>query len=135
MPLDSGDPHAEFDPRRAASERRYMGELGQRLRTIREERDLTQHALAKVSGIAADMISRLENGHYTTPGLRTLLRLADALGVGVAELLPETLHEDLVSRETHLRARLSAAAKQAGVDELEMIVGIVDVILVRRPRE
>ena len=135
MPLDSGDPHAEFDPKRSASERRYMGELGQRLRTIREERDLTQHALAKVSGIAADMISRLENGHYTTPGLRTLLRLADGLGVGVSELLPETVYEDLVSRETLQRARLTALLKQASASEIELILGIAAVILEQRGRE
>ena len=112
-----------------------MGELGQRLRTIREERDLTQHALAKVSGIAADMISRLENGHYTTPGLRTLLRLADGLGVGVGELLPETIHEDMVSRETLLRSRLLSQVKQASAEELDLILGITGVILERRARE
>ena len=74
---------------RELHERRYMVKLGQRIRAIREERGLTQQAVARSAGIATDMISRLENGHYTSPGLRTLLRVAEGMGVSLAALLPD----------------------------------------------
>ena len=70
-------------------ERRYMSALGRRVRTLREQRGLTQQELAARACIAADMVSRLENGHYKSPGLRTLLRVARGLQVAVHDLLPE----------------------------------------------
>ena len=68
--VEDRPPEAET---RELHERRYMVKLGLRIRAIREERGLTQQAVARSAGIATDMVSRLENGHYTSPGLRTLL--------------------------------------------------------------
>ncbi|MCB9566778.1 MAG: helix-turn-helix transcriptional regulator [Myxococcales bacterium] len=111
-----------------------MLELGRRLRKLREEREMTQHSLAKSSLVAADMISRLENGHYQSPGLRTLLRVADGLGVRVADLLPEVVIEVGHNREAALRGRVMNMARRATVEELEMLLNLADVVLQPRSR-
>lgn len=67
-----------------------MSLLGERIRILRERRSMTQKQAAVASGIATDMISRLENGRYLSPGLRTLLRIAVGLETTIANLLPES---------------------------------------------
>jgi transcriptional regulator with XRE-family HTH domain len=125
----------EDEPRgtRSLRERAYMAELGQRLRTLREERGLTQQVLAQAAGIATDMVSRLENGHYSSPGLRTLVRIADGLGLGVAALLPDLpTPQGGASQETNLRARLQAIVQRATPEDLDLIVELSAVVLQRK---
>jgi len=55
-------------------------------RTIRERRGLTQVALGQRAGIAPASISHFETGQRV-PSLESLVKLADALGVSVDELL------------------------------------------------
>src|SRR5690606_28773241 len=110
----------------------YMTELGHRLRTLREERGLTQQAVARAAGIATDMVSRLENGHYSSPGLRTLLRIADGMGITVATLLPDVQTVIQPSAETAVRARLSALIHRLELDDLELLVDIAGAIVTRR---
>ena len=58
----------------------------QNLRHWRLKRDLSQSALAKKTGVTQASISHLEEGRRI-PTLRTLSRLADALGVPFQQLL------------------------------------------------
>lgn len=110
-----------------------MVELGHRLRSLREERGLTQQALARAAGIATDMVSRLENGHYSSPGLRTLLRIAAGMGLPVAALLPDRdADTPIISADTAMRARLSGMAQRAELEELELIVDLAQVVVGRR---
>lgn len=118
---------------RALAERRYMVDLGKRIRIAREQRGMTQKQAAQAAGIATDMISRLENGRYQSPGLRTLVRIADGLGASVNELLPEPGAESQPSSaELSQRARLIALANRADTRDLELIVEIATVILNRQ---
>ena len=64
-----------------------QGPLGRRLQSLRERARLTQGELAGLSGASVDIIQSLEQGRASNPTLRTMLRLAEALGVTVAELL------------------------------------------------
>lgn len=57
------------------------------LRWWRRARGLTQEALAIRSGVERSHIGKLERGEVEEPRPSTLLRLADALGVEVIELL------------------------------------------------
>lgn len=109
-----------------------MAELGKRVRLAREHRGMTQKEAAQAAGIATDMISRLENGRYQSPGLRTLLRIADGLGASVSELLPDSSAEPQVSSaELSQRARLIALAHRAEPGDLELIVEIASLIVNR----
>lgn len=62
--------------------------LGERLRTVREQKDLSQGDVEKRSGLLRCYISRVENGH-TVPAVETLEKLARALEVPMYELLYE----------------------------------------------
>ena len=61
---------------------------GERLRSLRKERLLTQVELSKMTGVAQDSISSLETGKREAhPG--TIRKLAKALGVEPTELIKE----------------------------------------------
>jgi len=57
------------------------------LRTLREQRGLTQNQVASRAGVTKPYLSQLESGARKNPSLPVLKRLAKALGVPVTELL------------------------------------------------
>jgi transcriptional regulator with XRE-family HTH domain len=59
--------------------------LGRAIRRLREERGLTQEALAASAGMTFGTVSRLESAK-SAPAWATVTQLADALGVTMAEL-------------------------------------------------
>lgn len=56
--------------------------LGERVRKLRHERDLTIAELADQSGLSSGLISQIERGR-SNPSVRTLHRLRSALGVNL----------------------------------------------------
>ena len=62
--------------------------IGQRLRDIREAKNLSQEDIAKATGFVRPYISRVENGH-TVPSLETLEKWARALGMPLYQVLYE----------------------------------------------
>jgi DNA-binding XRE family transcriptional regulator len=61
--------------------------LSRVLKTLREQRELTQVQLAKKVRVTQPYISKLEAGDKANPSLDVLKRLARALGVPVTDLL------------------------------------------------
>lgn len=59
--------------------------IGTRLRSLREEKGLSQGDIEKSTGLLRCYISRIENGH-TIPSLETLERFAGALEVPLYKL-------------------------------------------------
>jgi transcriptional regulator with XRE-family HTH domain len=60
--------------------------VGDRLRTLREERNFSQGEIEKRTGLLRCYISRVENGH-TVPAVETLEKFARALEVPMYQLL------------------------------------------------
>ena len=62
-----------------------------RIKHLREERELTQAALAKKVGVSRVHLANIESadsaGHHRTPSLALLDKLAKVLKVPVADLL------------------------------------------------
>lgn len=58
---------------------------GARLRTIRQARELSQHAIARMAGVSRQAVSDFESG-LSDPSLRVALLLSRALGMSVEEL-------------------------------------------------
>ena len=70
--------------------------LGQRLRVLRQKKDVTQVALAERAGLPQSHISEIERG-LMLPNVVTLLRIAAALPCKVSELTSVFDKEDVAS--------------------------------------
>ena len=55
-------------------------ELGEKIKTLRKEKKLSQVELAKKSGISRATLSKLENGNLTKISVATLDRVLGVLG-------------------------------------------------------
>jgi transcriptional regulator with XRE-family HTH domain len=62
--------------------------IEKRLKQLREGKGLSRRGLAKKAGVVHSVISTCERGEHS-PRLENLAKIADALGVGVSELLQE----------------------------------------------
>lgn len=65
-----------------------MGALGREIRRLREARGWGQTKLAAAADMAVSGVSQIENGHRN-PNSATLIKLARALDVDVADLFPK----------------------------------------------
>ncbi len=61
-------------------------DIGYRLRSLREEKKLSQGDLEKRTGLLRCYISRVENGH-TVPAVETLEKMARAMDMPLYQLL------------------------------------------------
>lgn len=61
-------------------------QVGEQIRRVREHHNLSQRQLCERTGIDIASLSRIEQGH-ASPKLDTLIRIADAIGVPLAELV------------------------------------------------
>lgn len=65
-----------------------MSDFGANLRRLRKERKLSMDALAEKAGTSKQVLSRYENGERA-PKISMVKKLADALGVSIAQLTGE----------------------------------------------
>ena len=61
-------------------------EIGERLKALREQKDMSQGDVEKRTGLLRCYISRVENGH-TVPAIETIEKLARAMEVPMYALL------------------------------------------------
>jgi XRE family transcriptional regulator, regulator of sulfur utilization len=62
--------------------------FGDAIRTLRDERELTQEALGERSGLTTNYVGDAERGERNV-SLRAVWQLADGLGISASELLRE----------------------------------------------
>lgn len=72
----------------------FLSELGIRLKKARENQRMTQRELTELAGTAKGSVSAYEQG-VTEPGVKSLKRIADVLGVSVAWLISGAESVDL----------------------------------------
>jgi transcriptional regulator with XRE-family HTH domain len=65
---------------------KFLTALGIRIKKLRIEQNLSQQELAGICDFEKANMSRIENGG-TNPTVLTLLKISDALKIGLAELL------------------------------------------------
>jgi transcriptional regulator with XRE-family HTH domain len=81
-------------------------DVGQRLRSIREERGISMRALARSSGLSANALSMIERG-LTSPSVSTLHKLSTALQVPITAFFRfEPQRERVVFRKSTERMRV-----------------------------
>ena len=66
--------------------------LGKRIRTYRQEKDMTQQLLAEKTSLVPSNISHIERAK-TKVSLPTLVRIANVLGVSMDQLLGDSLRQ------------------------------------------
>jgi len=64
-------------------------DIGKRVKTARNDAQLSQDALARRAGMSVSAVAQIEQGGRTDPHYSTLTKLADALNMSVGELLEE----------------------------------------------
>ena len=67
--------------------------IGIAVRQWREDHDLSLRDAAKLSGVGKTHISRLESGERPDPRMSTLLKLSQAMGITVDELVASSQTE------------------------------------------
>lgn len=82
-------------------------DVGDRLRELREERNLSMRALARLSGLSANELSMIERGK-STPSVSTLYKLAEAMEVPITCFFrTERPQNNIVFRKANERTRVS----------------------------
>lgn len=61
--------------------------IGNRIKEILKEKQMTMYRLSKITGISASYISEMISGKYNNPSADILQKLSTALGVSVTKLL------------------------------------------------
>ncbi len=81
--------------------------IGERLRELREARNISMRALAARSGLSANALSMIERSK-ASPSVSTLYKLADALGVSITSFFgSDTQRQQVVFLKADQRARMS----------------------------
>lgn len=79
-------------------------DLGQRIRKLRREQDLTQEDLAELVGISPSFMGHVERGSRVA-SLETLVALCNVLKVSPSYLLQGSLHDEI---EDHMPKGISS---------------------------
>jgi len=61
--------------------------LSKRVKEYRKQKGLTQQKLAEKTGLSFNTITKIEQGIGDSPTLKTLLKLSEALEIGLDELV------------------------------------------------
>ena len=81
--------------------------IGERLRELREARNISMRALATRSGLSANALSMIERGR-ASPSVSTLYKLAEALGVSITSFFSsDTERKQIVFLKAGERTRVS----------------------------
>lgn len=68
-----------------------LSQVGKRIRSLREAKGVSQEGLAEKSGLHRTYIGGVERG-LRNPSLKSLARMAKALGVGIGQLFDGEKH-------------------------------------------
>jgi transcriptional regulator with XRE-family HTH domain len=67
----------------------FAAQIGERIRRLRHERDVSLSALARDAGVGKATLSGLEDGSRGNPTIETLYAIAGRLAVPIGALLPD----------------------------------------------
>jgi len=99
--------------------------IGNRIRSIRRDRSLTQEALAEIAELNPKYISSIEIGKEN-PTIETLKKITDALKIKLSEVL-QAEHEQ--TSETELKKIIVNELENANMEKLKMTAKLVRAIL------
>lgn len=101
--------------------------VGERIRRLREKAGLTQEELAEIADLHYSYVGHIERG-TKNPSLKSLTKIADALGVPVAQLMADSRREIQIDATDVLRRELLALTQGKSPDELRKLIEIARVL-------
>ncbi len=99
--------------------------LGRRIKALRLRKELTQEALGERAGLNYKYLGAIERGERN-PSLKQLLKIAQALGIELHELLLFEHEEPSIPK---LRAMIHELLKEAGRPELQLAYKLLKALL------
>jgi len=64
-----------------------IADLISRLKLIREQNEITQHELSKMSGVSYSTLTKLETGIIKNPSFQVIFKISKALEIKVDDLM------------------------------------------------
>jgi transcriptional regulator with XRE-family HTH domain len=115
---DYGMPRGYLD----GMDAKEMQSFGDRIRTLRKERDLTQLQLAEYVGVSQTAVGAWETGKREVPKGDNLLKLAEALGFDAEELMVVTGKSPKeTTEEVHLLAAFRVLPKERQLIAIKLL--------------
>lgn len=112
-------PRGYLDGKEDATE---VSSFGDRIRTLRKERDLTQLQLAEYVGVSQTAVAAWEKGKREVPKGDNLLKLAEALGFDAEALMvPIGRNAKETTDEIHLLAAFRALARDRQLIAIKLV--------------
>lgn len=102
--------------------------VGTRIRATRRIAGLTQAALAEAVDRTEEAISNIERGH-SLPKLELLLKLCEALGISLSELVELAPEDEQQSQRVELEATLRAQISRLPLERLRIAARQIDALL------
>ncbi len=100
--------------------------LGKRIKKIRKSRKITQQKLAEKVGLSDKYIGAIERGERS-PSVKTLDKIANALGIGLSELF--YFEEDYATSKETILQSLMDRLKKRDRDEIMVVSDVIKTIL------
>jgi transcriptional regulator with XRE-family HTH domain len=107
--------------------------FGQRLRTLRETRKLSQVELGERAGIPALMISHFETGVRPSASAATLVKLANALEISIDYLMARS--DDPMPVGGRVGALLRSLGENASKDTIDAVITMAEAMQKRTKSE
>lgn len=67
--------------------------LSENIKKFRKKKGLSQDKLAKLADVTLTTLVKIESGTNDNPTIKTLKKIADALGAGIEELIDDRQHK------------------------------------------
>lgn len=112
-----------------------MAHVGVTIRTLRTEKMTTLPALAEQAGISKSLLYKIETDKDSNPSISTLHKIAEALGVTIADLLETTrvvVKRVAPDESASWRNKLVAAFKMQGKDPDPAILNALQLLRNRK---
>lgn len=103
----------------------FFMKLGEKITKLKKLKNLSQVALAEVTGISRDAISKYERGD-SVPSVDYAKRIADALGVSLDYLVSDSDKEDVLDNDAVKRIK---EIQNLPISEKEKIYSVVDALI------
>ena len=107
-----------------------MANFPERLRELRQQRQLTQVRVAELVGVGIRVYHRWENG-AATPHFDALLRLADVLGISLDSLTGRETGCDQAAIHNHELHRLYQQVDQLSDEDQQALIVLLDGLVKR----